>query len=500
MRVKTVATLGPSLEGVFEGAAALVDVVRLNFSHGDHREHGRKIKLVREVSPGTPVMLDTAGPEVRVARESSVSRGINSMELKLTPDTELREGDELLIDDGKFRARVTGEGLELNRAGKLRRGAKVIFTNRDIELPTLTEKDIRDIRFGLDRGIDMVALSFARSAENIIELNGLLEEEDALDVWVIPKIEHFKAVEDIHSIIKLSDGVMVARGDLAVYVPYQRVPLIQKGIIRTAMKLRRPSIVATQILSSMVSSPAPTRAEVSDIINAVLDGADALMLSNETAVGEYPVEALRTLRQVSGSVAEASQEKPVDMGEDLAFSACRLAERLGASIICRTNTGRTARRIVKFRPRAGVFVLARGERLRRNLNLLWGVRQGEPERGYVVEVDHLTENPSVRVSYLGKPIARGTGYGTGRFIGYLGRGIVELKSGEPVEGDAVIYRGRTNDPTFQEIIRRGLPMIMTEDPVPEGKKLVMDLDLGIIVEHEEGYGQQDFASGRYGLI
>ncbi|MBR9689833.1 MAG: hypothetical protein GOV01_02985, partial [Candidatus Altiarchaeota archaeon] len=432
-----------------------------------------------------PIMMDTAGPEIRITSEFHLENGLKVGDLPISPKIKLKTGDKLLIDDGLFEAEVTKKGIKCVSGGEVRKGAKVVVVNRDTKLPTLSKKDKVDLKFALKEGVDMIALSFTRSPQDIIEVNEVLEKSNALDVWVIPKIEHSWALHNLEDIIRLSDGVMVARGDLALYTPFQKVPLVQKEILKMCLQLRRPSIVATQILSSMVYNTSPTRAEVSDIVNAVLDGTDALMLSNETTIGKHPIRALSVLNKVIKTAGKLKGPKatPVDVKGEMARSAGRVAESIGASLFCKTNRGRTPRRVAKFRPNAPIFTVSKNKRYMRNLRLVWGVVPGKPVSGSVVEVEHLTEAPSIKVKYAGKVIARGTGYGIGKTAGVVGKEIKVVGPRDKIpKAKAIIYYGTENDPVFQKIILKRIPVMVTKDRVRKGTRVLVDVDLGAVME------------------
>ncbi|MBR9680823.1 MAG: pyruvate kinase [Candidatus Altiarchaeota archaeon] len=483
--VKVVGTIGPSLMDKMDEASPLLDVVRINFSHGDHKSHKKEIKLVRESDKTLPIMLDTAGPEVRVQKEFNLENDMHISEISVQPKTKLKTGDHLLFDDGLFEATVKNEKIHCEHEGVVRKGAKLIVTNRDLGLPTISKRDFKDIEFGLKEGIDMIALSFVRHGNDIIKLNKLLDKKDLLDIWVIPKIEHSWALNNLEDIIKLSDGVMIARGDLALYTPFQKVPLVQKKIIEMSLNLRRPSIVATQMLSSMVYNITPTRAEVSDVVNAILDGCDAVMLSNETTVGKHPIKSLKVMQKIIQETGRlpSPKVKPIDIKDEMARSAGRIAESMNASIFTKTQRGRTPRRIAKFRPNAPIYTIETKKSRLRNLRLIWGVEIGKPNSGCVVEVEHLTEAPSIKVKYLGKILARGTGYGSGKVVGTVGKEIKVINNNDKFgRAKAIIYLGEENQVTFQKILISKIPMIVTLDKVKTGEKVLVDIDLGTVLK------------------
>lgn len=483
--VKVVGTIGPALMDKFDKAAPLLDVIRINFSHGNYKSHQEEIKLVRDTDGTIPIMLDTAGPEIRVDKEFNLEDGMTTEEISCRPKIGFEEGDHILIDDGLFEATITKRGVRCEYGGLIRKGAKIVITNRDIDLPTLAKSDIKDIEFGLKHNIDMIALSFVRNKFDIIKLNKILEKHDMLDIWIIPKIEHSWALNNLEDIIKLGDGVMVARGDLALYTPFQKVPLAQKKIIEMALNLRRPSIVATQMLNSMVYNPTPTRAEVSDVVNAILDGCDAVMLSNETTVGKHPIKALKVMKKIIHETGRLPSPKvtPIDIKDEMARSAGRIAESMKASIFAKTERGRTPRRIAKFRPNAPIFTTEVNKTRLKNLRLIWGVQIGKPKEGCVVEVEHLTESPSIKVKYIGEVLAKGTGYGFGKVTGTVGKDIRVLKNGNKIgKPKAVIYLGEENQVTFQNVMISKIPMVVTKTKVKKGQKVLVDADIGTVIK------------------
>jgi len=410
-RTKIVCTIGPASEkeSVLERLILNgMNVARLNFSHGDHEGHGAKIRAIRKVSDdlGIPVAIlqDLSGPKIRVG--SVADPGIRlevGEKFVLTSDRvdgdarrvavsyhrlpqDVREGDPILLADGLLELRVVsvkGPDIicEVVQGGVLTSHKGVNLPTRSIGLPSLTEKDRFDLKFGISEGVDYVAVSFVRSPEDVLEVRSLMEEYGSL-IPIIAKIEKHEAVGNLDGIIDVADGVMVARGDLGVEIPLAEVPLIQKKIIREANLKSRPVITATQMLGSMVTSPRPSRAEATDVVNAVLDGTDAVMLSEETAVGNFPVESARymtgLLRSAEGAFPherylEMTPEKQVPTS--VAHASCVLAEHLKASaIIPNTQSGLTAIHISRFRPRCSILALSPDSATVRRLCLYWGIR------------------------------------------------------------------------------------------------------------------------------
>ncbi|MBI2930650.1 MAG: pyruvate kinase [Planctomycetes bacterium] len=373
-RTRIVATLGPatsSEERIRELIDAGVDVFRLNFSHGTHEEHGRRIEIIRRVAGGRPVAIlqDLCGPKLRLKEPV---RGKPGDIVEVTLPSSVRPGDPVLLADGAMQLEVVAGGrCRVVVGGDIPAGKGVNLPSSKLDIPALTAKDRNDLRFGIERGVDFVALSFVRRAED-------LDEPKAGGLPVIAKIEKPEAVARAEEIVRAADGVMIARGDLGVEIPIEQVPVVQKRLIALANREGKPVITATQMLRSMVDSPIPTRAEATDVANAVLDGTDAVMLSEETAVGHYPVETVRVMDRI---LAQAEPLVPPRRGEPggesadvIAFMACGTAERLGArAIVVPTVSGYTAHRVARYRPRIPIIALTPSETIRRRLMLTWGI-------------------------------------------------------------------------------------------------------------------------------
>lgn len=374
VRTRIVATLGPataSEEGIRALAEAGVDVFRLNFSHGTREEHGRALRAIRRVASGRPlaILQDLGGPKLRLDRPVRGKPG-DVVEIDLPPA--VRAGDPVLLADGLMHLEVIDpRHARVVVGGDIPAGKGINLPSSRLDLPSLTEKDRGDLAFGVAEGVDFVALSFVRRAADLAEAR-------SAGLPVIAKIEKAEAVGNLPEIVAAADGLMVARGDLGVEIPIERVPVVQKEIISLANRAAKPVITATQMLRSMVDSRLPTRAEATDVANAVLDGTDAVMLSEETAMGRYPVETVRVMDRI---LAEAErllgprrEEPGSDPADVIAHAACAAAERVGArAIVVPSNTGATARRVARYRPRMPVFALARTESVRRRLGLVWGV-------------------------------------------------------------------------------------------------------------------------------
>jgi pyruvate kinase len=414
-KTKIVATIGPassSKETLKDMMLAGLNVCRLNFSHGAYDVHEEAIRIIRELNSelglNVAILADLQGPKIRTYEmenggvELEVGKEINvvvdrvvgtkeriAINYELLP-RDVKPGEKILLDDGKLMLEVIeSDGTSLIRCiiiqgGILGSKKGVNFPNTAISLPSLTEKDEQDLLFALAQDVDWIGLSFVRSARDIIELKHriALHKHHAK---VIAKIEKPEALANIDDIIRESDGLMVARGDLGVEIPYQNVPLIQKMLITKGIRHAKPVIVATQMMESMINSMTPSRAEVNDVANAVLDGADAVMLSGETSVGKYPIEVIRTMSNIIKEMEthegiyhkEELPEKSQDrfISDSICFNACRLAQRVQAkAIISMSFSGYTAYKIASQRPNTEIFVFTGNQKILAQLNLIWGVR------------------------------------------------------------------------------------------------------------------------------
>ncbi|HKK62871.1 MAG TPA: pyruvate kinase [Bacteroidales bacterium] len=412
---KVIATLGPAtdnratLEKMFHEG---IDVVRLNFSHGDHDTQRKRIEMVlamnKELKSNVALLADLQGPKLRVgviennfaeleAGEQfvfTVNECVgNEKRAFISYDSlpkDVQKGDIILVDDGKLQFKVleTDEKenvvTEIVVGGPLSSKKGVNLPNTAVSKPSLTEKDIADARFALDHDVDWIALSFVRKASDIHDLKEIINETGK-HAGIIAKIEKPEALDELDDIIDASDAVMVARGDLGVEVAFDKVPLIQKSIVNKCISLSKPVIIATQMMESMITNASPTRAEANDVANAVLDGADTVMLSGETSVGKYPVETIRNMQKIIDSTeyrgAHFFRKHPPEihnetfLQDSVCYNAVVLAEQSEASaIICLTNSGYTAYRISSHRPRAKVFSFTMNDRLLRRMSLVWGVR------------------------------------------------------------------------------------------------------------------------------
>jgi pyruvate kinase len=414
-RTKIVCTLGPSsntMEGIENLYRAGMNVVRINFSHGSHEDHKRTIGYVRKVASkyqySIPVLMDLQGPKIRIGQMKDGGQIVEAGSLvTLTPkDVEgnssvvpidypnlvddAKEGNQILIDDGLLEMRIIKKNASELTAkvvvgGMLKSRKGVNLPDVDISMASLTEKDIEDLEFGLDVGVDFVAMSFVRSPRDVQEVISRVRAKNS-NAAIIAKIEKPEAVKVIDEIIEEADGIMVARGDLGIEIPSEEVPLVQKKIIERCRIAGKPVITATQMLDSMISNPRATRAESSDVANAVMDGTDAVMLSGETAAGKYPAESVKTMANIIRTVEERASSiyyslkyrkpdwKEKQVIESLAYSCVSLADNVDAKVISTiTHSGNTARRIAKFRPRVPIIAFTESRIVRRQLNLVWGV-------------------------------------------------------------------------------------------------------------------------------
>lgn len=411
---KVVCTIGPKSESK-EMLTKLVEsgmnVMRLNFSHGDFEEHGGRIKNIREVMKETgkyvAIMLDTKGPEIRTGKlvndEDVLLKAGNK--IVITTDysfvgntdkisvsypgitKDLKPGNTILLDDGLIGLTVDKiEGDEIfctiNNTGELGGTKGVNLPGVSVGLPALAEKDIADLKFGCEQGVDYIAASFIRKASDVAEVRKVLDENGGHNIKIMSKIENQEGIDNFDEILELSDAIMVARGDLGVEVPAEEVPFMQKMMIRKCNAAGKPVVTATQMLDSMIRNPRPTRAEAGDVANAILDGTDAVMLSGESAKGKYPAEAVKMMATISARTDEFKKfkhiEKPegeVTVTEAISMGAVETSQLLNAKlIVCWTKTGRAARMIRKYGPTAPILALTDNDQTARQLAFVRGVR------------------------------------------------------------------------------------------------------------------------------
>jgi pyruvate kinase len=414
-KTKIIATVGPASNSyamLFALVTEGVDVFRLNFSHGTHDDHLKVIRTVRQINEehGTNICLmqDLQGPKIRLGEiEGGSIEIVQGQHLKIVCDNvpsvpgrlstiyedlarDVRVGDSILIDDGKLELRVTSTDhekeveAEVIYGGTVKPRKGINLPQSKVSAPSLTEKDFRDLEFGLEHDVEWVALSFVRKVEDVVALRGIIEARGK-DTRIIAKIEKPEAIKNIDGIIQVCDALMVARGDLGVEVGMEDVPMIQKMLAEKANCAGKPVIIATQMMESMITAPRPTRAETNDIANAVIDGADALMLSAETASGMYPVETIRSMNRTIQSVESHAEifhknyvfnpQSDTFYNDSIVANAVNLCRDTNANaIVGLSKSGYTAFQIAKHRPKADIFIFTDNQRLLNVLNLIWGVR------------------------------------------------------------------------------------------------------------------------------
>ncbi|MDH7497890.1 MAG: pyruvate kinase [Syntrophomonadaceae bacterium] len=519
-KTKIICTLGPATddyERIKGLIAAGMNVARLNFSHGTHEEHGRRMALVRaaaaELGADVGIMLDTKGPEIRTGRLASgevelqsgqrfvlTSRDVPGDASEVTVSyaelpRQVKPGDIIMVSDGLISLQVvetsdTDIVTTVLSGGVLGERKGVNVPGVRTGLPFLSEKDVEDLEFGLRHDVDFIAASFVRSPEDVLEIRRIVESRMA-DVDIIAKIESQEGVEALDDIIKVADGVMVARGDLGVEIPTEEVPLVQKSIIQRCRARGKPVAIATQMLESMVQNPRPTRAEASDVANAIFDGADAVMLSAETASGLHPREAVETMARIA---RRTEQALPYDQGvrarrleetptvtDAISFATCATATALeAAAIVIATKSGHTARMVAKYRPRAPIIACTPSAKVVRKMTLVWGVEaqevahttgidammeeavNGAMARGTIRSGDLIVitgGTPGVpgttnllRVHVVGEVLARGTGIGHRAVTGRARVVTRPERVGDFAPGDILVAVGTDRDfmPLFQQ--------------------------------------------------
>jgi pyruvate kinase len=414
-KTKIVATIGPataSKEMLKKIIKAGVNVCRINFSHGSHQEHEKVMNDIREINKEeglfTAILGDLQGPKIRVGQiENNSIEVVSGQEITFTSTecvgnkdriyisyqnfpTDVSPGETILLDDGKLNFKIVSTNNKdevktvVKHGGTLSSNKGVNLPNTKISLPCLTPKDLIDLEFALKMNISWIGLSFVRNAKDILELKQLISDAKN-NAKVVAKIEKPEAIEDLDNIIKETDALMVARGDLGVEIPFQEVPRIQKMIVKKSMKAAKPVIIATQMMESMIDNITPSRAEVNDVANAVLDGADAVMLSGETSVGKFPLQVIEAMSKIIIDVEKedslyhyeyAPEEDNLDryITDSICFNSCRLAQRVSAkAIVTMTFSGYTGFKIASFRPKAGIYVFTGNETILNMLSLVWGV-------------------------------------------------------------------------------------------------------------------------------
>ncbi len=516
-KTKIVCTIGPASESeeilkeLFESG---LNVCRLNFSHGDHQEHHARIETIKkvraEMNLPIAIMLDTKGPEIRLGdfKDGPVELVQGEIFTVTTRDIlgditivnqsyknlpmDIAIGDRILIDDGLVELKVleiingTDIRCEVINSGELSNHKGVNVPGVKINLPAITEKDIKDIIFGIENGVDFIAPSFIRKADDVIEIRRILEDNNGQDIDIISKIENQEGVDNIDEIIAASDGIMVARGDLGVEIETEVMPLVQKLLISKANLAGKPVITATQMLDSMMRNPRPTRAEVTDVANAILDGSSSIMLSGETAAGKYPVDAVKTMYKIALKTEESlnyaellklkTGRSEITTTNAISKSSCYTAQDLGATaIITATSSGHTAKAVSKFRPKAPIIAVTTTDEVMRRLALEWGVYPVlAPESlstddviensviaamkgNYVKEGDLVVITAGIpaglsgttnliKVHTIGKILLRGTGIGNGSVSGRVCVGNTEEELlAKFQEGDIIVCNNTDKD-------------------------------------------------------
>lgn len=532
-KTKIVCTIGPASEKeeiLRQLFLKGMNVARLNFSHGNHEEHKKRIdtikKLREELDLPIGIMLDTKGPEIRLgsfkeeeielkagdtftltSREILGDNTIASVSYEgLAQDVEV--GNKILIDDGLIELEVVEVVSETDvrclvlNGGIVKDHKGINLPDTSVNLPAITEKDIEDIKFGIENEVDFIAASFIRKAEDVLEIRKILEEYGGEHIDIISKIENREGVENIDEIIEASDGIMVARGDLGVEIETEEVPLIQKQIIKKCNLAGKPVITATQMLDSMMRNPRPTRAEVTDVANAILDGSDSIMLSGETAAGKYPVEAVKTMHDIairtetSDEYLEVLKRRSVDKyistTNAISKATCTTAEDLDASaIITATSSGYTSKAISKFRPKAPIIAATTTPRVMRKLSLVWGVYpvlsvesdvtdevidrsiHSAMEKGYIKEGDLIIITAGIpvgvsgttnliKVHTVGKVLVKGTGIGKQSVAGKVCIGSSKDQLADKFEeGDILV--SKFTDKDMVEFMKKASAIIVEQE-------------------------------------
>ena len=552
-KTKIVCTLGPATNDV-EIMKQLIqngmDAARINFSHGTYETHAEtiaKLKQAREeLNAPIPLILDTKGPEIRVKtfKEDKVRLEEDATFTLTTREVEgdvnivsvtyadlpkdVHRGSRILIDDGLIELKVediteTDVVCKVINGGVVKSRKGVNLPGVEVNLPSLMEKDIEDLKFGVENGFDIVAASFIRSAEDVLKIRRVLEENGGGQMHIISKIENQQGVENIDKILEASDGIMGARGDLGVEIPPEEVPLVQKILIAKANRIGKPVITATQMLESMVHSPRPTRAEANDVANAIFDGSDAIMLSGETAAGAYPLEAVATMARIAlkaesavdyaAKLANTTEPARVNITNAISMAACATAAELKtAAITTVTKSGFTARMISRYRPACPLIASTSDETVWRQMNLIWGCKPmlytGELPRGGVFDTaleiavkSGLLKNGDTVVSALGMPLGfsgatntlrvdivgdvlcKGKGVGTKRATG-TARVITARDGVERTFHQGDILVTTATDSSFMPYIRKAAAIVvgpLDQNVNSHAEVAGMALDIPVIV-------------------
>lgn len=578
-KTKIVSTLGPAsntVEIISELIEAGANVFRFNFSHGDHSEQLARMNLVRDAvkitGKSVGILLDTKGAEIRTTVQGTengkIAFAINDI-VRISMDEELlgskekiavtypglyddaHVGGHILFDDGLIDMEII-EKDNANRelvtkvlnAGVLGSRKGVNAPGISISLPGITEKDAADIRFGLENDIDFIAASFVRKAQDVLEIREILEEMDMNHVQIISKIESQEGIDNIEEIIKVSDGIMVARGDLGVEIPAEIVPMVQKDIIKKCNAAGKAVITATQMLESMQQNPRPTRAEASDVANAIFDGTDATMLSGESANGAYPVESVATMARINREAEKSmlklgtyqiNQFNKSDVTESIGLAVARAAKDLGVKcIVAATESGYTAKMISKYRPDANILAVTFDERTKRSLSLNWGVHPTVAEKpsttdemfdlaskkavelGFASEGDLILITAGVpvgergttnvmKIQLIGSRLLEAQGVG-GRAV--VGNAVVATTAEEAIEKahEGMILVVPTTDKDYMPAIEKAAAVIVEDGGLTSHAAVVgIAKDLPVIVGAKDAttiiqHGEVVTADSRRGIV
>ncbi|HGZ9429973.1 TPA: pyruvate kinase [Staphylococcus aureus] len=547
-KTKIVCTIGPASESeemIEKLINAGMNVARLNFSHGSHEEHKGRIDTIRKVAKRldkiVAILLDTKGPEIRTHNMKDgiieLERGneviVSMNEVEGTPEkfsvtyenliNDVQVGSYILLDDGLIELQVKDIDhakkevkCDILNSGELKNKKGVNLPGVRVSLPGITEKDAEDIRFGIKENVDFIAASFVRRPSDVLEIREILEEQKA-NISVFPKIENQEGIDNIAEILEVSDGLMVARGDMGVEIPPEKVPMVQKDLIRQCNKLGKPVITATQMLDSMQRNPRATRAEASDVANAIYDGTDAVMLSGETAAGLYPEEAVKTMRNIAVS-AEAAQDYKKLLSDRTKLVETSLVNAIGISvahtalnlnvkaIVAATESGSTARTISKYRPHSDIIAVTPSEETARQCSIFWGVqpvvKKGRKstdallnnavatavETGRVSNGDLIIITAGVptgetgttnmmKIHLVGDEIANGQGIGRGSVVGTtLVAETVKDLEGKDLSDKVIVTN--SIDETFVPYVEKALGLITEENGITSPSAIV-GLEKGI---------------------
>ncbi|MCG2338423.1 pyruvate kinase [Staphylococcus epidermidis] len=547
-KTKIVCTIGPASESeemLEKLMNAGMNVARLNFSHGSHEEHKARIDTIRKVAKRLNktigLLLDTKGPEIRthnmkdglIVLEKGKEVIVSMNEVEGTPEkfsvtyenliNDVNIGSYILLDDGLVELQVKeinkdkGEvKCDILNTGELKNKKGVNLPGVKVNLPGITDKDADDIRFGIKENVDFIAASFVRRPSDVLDIRQILEEEKA-EITIFPKIENQEGIDNIEEILEVSDGLMVARGDMGVEIPPESVPMVQKDLIRKCNKLGKPVITATQMLDSMQRNPRATRAEASDVANAIYDGTDAVMLSGETAAGQYPEEAVKTMRNIAVS-AEAAQDYKKLLSDRTKLVETSLVNAIGVSvahtalnlnvkaIVAATESGSTARTISKYRPHSDIIAVTPSEKTARQCAIVWGVnpvvKEGRKttdallnnavatavETGRVSNGDLIIITAGVptgekgttnmmKIHLVGDEIAKGQGVGRGSVVGHA----IVADSASDLEGkdlsDKIIITNSV-DETLVPYVEKAIGLITEENGITSPSAII-GLEKGI---------------------